>query len=131
VVFVGCDLGTMGTKAAVVDEEGRILGDHFEEVPLRSPASGHVEQDLGEIEASAYRAIRAALERSGRATDVRGIAFSGQMSGIGSIDDRFEPATHFDSWLDTRCEPQIVRMQEASDLVTGLSGCPPTYSHGP
>jgi xylulokinase len=62
---------------------------------------------------------------------VRGIAFSGQMSGIGSIDDRFEPATHFDSWLDTRCEPQIVRMQEASDLVTGLSGCPPTYSHGP
>jgi xylulokinase len=131
VVFVGCDLGTMGTKAAVVDEEGRILGDHFEEVPLRSPASGHVEQDLGEIEASAYRAIRAALERSERATDVHGIAFSGQMSGIGSIDDRFEPATHFDSWLDTRCEPQIVRMQEASDLVTGLSGCPPTYSHGP
>jgi xylulokinase len=130
-VFVGCDLGTMGTKAAVVDEEGTILGDHFEEVPLRSPAPGRVEQDLGEIEASAHRAIRAALERSGRAADVAGVAFSGQMSGIGSIDDRFEPATHFDSWLDTRCEPQIVRLQEASDLVTRLSGCPPTYSHGP
>jgi xylulokinase len=130
-VFVGCDLGTMGTKAAVVDEEGRILGDHFEEVQLHSPVPGHVEQDLREIEASAYRAIRAALERSGRAADVAGVAFSGQMSGIGSIDDRFEPATHFDSWLDTRCEPQIVRMQEASDLVTRLSGCPPTYSHGP
>jgi xylulokinase len=130
-VFVGCDLGTMGTKAAVVDEEGRILGDHFEEVPLRSPAPGKVEQDLGEIEASAHRAIRTALERSRRAADVAGVAFSGQMSGIGSIDDRFEPATHFDSWLDTRCEPQIVRMQEAADLVTRLSGCPPTYSHGP
>jgi xylulokinase len=130
-VFVGCDLGTMGTKAAVVDEDGRILGDHFEEVPLRSPAPGHVEQDLAEIEASAHRAIRAALGRSGRAADVGGIAFSGQMSGIGSIDDRYEPATHFDSWLDTRCEPQIVRMQEASDRVTRLSGCPPTYSHGP
>jgi xylulokinase len=130
-VFVGCDLGTMGTKAAVVDEEGTIVGDHFEEVPLRSPAPGRVEQDLGEIEASGHRAIRAALERSGRAADVAGVAFSGQMSGIGSIDDRFEPATHFDSWLDTRCEPQIVRMQEAADLVTRLAGCPPTYSHGP
>jgi xylulokinase len=130
-VFVGCDLGTMGTKAAVVDEEGRIAGDHFEEVRLRSPAPGRVEQDLSEIEASAHRAIRAALGRSGRAADVAGVAFSGQMSGIGSIDDRFEPATHFDSWLDTRCEPQIVQMQEAADLVTRLSGCPPTYSHGP
>ena len=130
-VFVGCDLGTMGTKAAVVDEEGRIVGDHFEEVQLRSPRPGQVEQDLAEIEASAHRAIAAAIERSGRAADAAGVAFSGQMSGIGSIDDRFEPAAHFDSWLDTRCEPQIVRMQEASDLVTRLSGCPPTYSHGP
>jgi xylulokinase len=130
-VFVGCDLGTMGTKAAVVDDDGEILGDHFEEVPLRSPAPGHVEQDLAEIEASAHRAVRAALERSGRARDVAGVAFSGQMSGIGSIDERFEPAAQFDSWLDTRCEPQIVRMQGASELVTRLSGCPPTYSHGP
>jgi xylulokinase len=130
-VFVGCDLGTMGTKAAVVDEDGRILGDHFEEVPLRSPVPGHVEQDLREIEASAHRTIRAALKQSGRTADVAGLAFSGQMSGIGSIDDRFEPATHFDSWLDTRCEPQIVRMQEATDRITQLSGCPPTYSHGP
>ena len=36
-VFVGCDLGTMGTKAAVVDSDGKLLGDAFEEVPLRSP----------------------------------------------------------------------------------------------
>jgi xylulokinase len=130
-VFVGCDLGTMGTKAAVVDDGGTIVGDHFEEVPLRSPAAGTVEQDLSEIEASAHRTIRAALVRSRRAAEVAGVAFSGQMSGIGSIDNRFEPATHFDSWLDTRCEPQIVRMQEAAEVVTRLSGCPPTYSHGP
>jgi xylulokinase len=130
-VFVGCDLGTMGTKAAVVDEGGRILGDAFEEVPLRSPAPGRVEQDLAEIELSAHRTIRRAVDRSGRAGDVAGIAFSGQMSGIGSIDERFEPATYFDSWLDTRCEPYIVQMREAADRVTEISGCPPTYSHGP
>jgi xylulokinase len=130
-VFVGCDLGTMGTKAAVVDEGGSVLGEGFEEIPLRSPAPGHVEQDLAEIEASAHRTIRAALERSGRASDVAAVAFSGQMSGIGSIDHHFEPATHFDSWLDTRCEPYIVRMQDAADRITELSGCPPTYSHGP
>jgi xylulokinase len=130
-LFVGCDLGTMGTKAAVVDEDGVIHGEAFEEVSLRSPGPGHVEQDLEEIEASAHRTIRAALERSGRTADVAGVAFSGQMSGIGSIDDGFQPATRFDSWLDTRCEPYILQMGEHADRVIELSGCPPTYSHGP
>jgi xylulokinase len=130
-VFVGCDLGTMGTKAAVVDEAGRIVGEAFEEVELRYPAPGRVEQDLAEIESSAHRTILQALQASGQAKDVACVAFSGQMSGIGGIDQRFRPATHFDSWLDTRCEPYIVRMGEHADRVTELSGCPPTYSHGP
>jgi xylulokinase len=130
-VFVGCDLGTMGTKAAAVDEDGQIVGEAFEEVALRSPRPGAVEQDLAEIEASAHRTVRAALADSHRAGDVAGVAFSGQMSGIGSIDERFRPATHFDSWLDTRCEPYIAAMGEHAARITELSGCPPTYSHGP
>jgi xylulokinase len=130
-VFVGCDLGTMGTKAAVVDEDGTILGEAFEEVSLRYPGPGRVEQDLEEIEASAERTIAAALDASGRKRDVAGVAFSSQMSGIGAIDSNFEPAMHFDSWLDTRCEPYIVEMAEDAQRVTRLSGCPPTYSHGP
>lgn len=130
-VFVGCDLGTMGTKAAVVDDEGRILGQAFEEVELRTPAPGRVEQDLEEIERSAQRTIAEALRASGRAADVAGIAFSGQMSGIGAVDARFRPAMHFDSWLDTRCAPYVAAMSEHTERVTALSGCPPTYSHGP
>ena len=130
-VFVGCDLGTMGTKAAVVDEEGHILGQAFEEVALRTPAPGRVEQDLEEIERSAQRTIAEALAGSGRAADVAGLAFSSQMSGIGAVDDDFRPAVHFDSWLDTRCAPYIAAMSEHADRVTELSGCPPTYSHGP
>lgn len=130
-VFVGCDLGTMGTKAAVVDVEGRILGDAYEEVALHSPRPGWMEQDLLDIEASAHRTIRAALSAAGHPKEVGGVAFSGQMSGIGAIDRDFAPATHFDSWLDTRCEPYIRVMAEHDTRVTELSGCPPTYSHGP
>lgn len=130
-VFVGCDLGTMGTKAAVVDDQGRILGQAFEEVELRTPSPGQVEQDLGEIERSAQRTIAEAVRASRRAADVAGLAFSGQMSGIGAVDARFRPAMHFDSWLDTRCAPYVAAMSEHADRVTALSGCPPTYSHGP
>jgi xylulokinase len=130
-VFVGCDLGTMGTKAAVVDLSGRILGEAFEEVAIRHPRPGWAEQDLTEIEASAHRTIARALRASGRAADVAGVAFSGQMSGIGTIDADFRPATYFDSWLDARCAPYIEEMSEHARRVVELSGCPPTYSHGP
>ena len=130
-VYVGCDLGTMGSKAAVVDGSGTVLGEAYEEVALHRPRGGWVEQDPLEIEASAHRVIRAAVAASGRAADVRGVAFSGQMSGIGTVGHAFEPATHYDSWLDTRCEPYINAMAPAADRVVELSGCPPTYSHGP
>lgn len=130
-VFVGCDLGTMGTKAALVDLDGQILGTAFEEIQLRAPRPGVVEQDLAEIEESAHRTIRRAFKAAGEPADIAGVAFSGQMSGIGTIDQGFEPATHFDSWLDSRCAPYIREMSAHAERVTRLSGCPPTYSHGP
>lgn len=130
-VFVGCDLGTMGTKVAVVDERGRMLGQAFEEVALRSPRPGWVEQELHEIETSAHRTLRSALEEADQPEHVGAVAFSGQMSGIGSIDADFEPVTRFDSWLDTRCEPYVETLSAHAERITALSGCPPTYSHGP
>ena len=130
-VFVGCDLGTMGTKALVADETGEVLGSAFEEVQLHYPRPGWVEQNWDEIETSAYRTVRKAIEESGRTSDIAGVAFSGQMSGIGAIDEHYGPVGHYDSWLDTRCEPHILEMNEHADRVTELSGCPPTYSHGP
>lgn len=130
-VFVGCDLGTTGSKAAVVDESGAILAEAYEEVPIHRPRPGQVEQDPLEIEASAHRVVAQAVHRSGRARDVAGVAFSGQMSGIGTIGDGFEPATPYDSWLDTRCAPYVALMGESADRVVELSGCPPTASHGP
>lgn len=121
----------MGTKAAVVDVGGRILAQAFEEVPVHAPRPGIVEQDLNEIERSAFRTIRAALQRAGQPSAVAGVAFSGQMSGIGTIDEEFRPATHFDSWLDSRCAPYIRAMGSKAARVTEVAGCPPTYSHGP
>jgi xylulokinase len=130
-LFVGCDLGTLGTKVAVVDSAGTIVASAFEEVALRYPKPGWVEQDFDDIEASAHRTIRAALAQTRRVDEVAGVAFSGQMAGVGAIDAGYRPATHYDSWLDTRCEPYIAEMSRHAERITELSGCPPTYSHGP
>lgn len=130
-VFIGCDMGTTVTKAAVIDLGGRIVAECAEETRLVTPRPGWVEQDLLDIEAVAHRTIAAAVAASGRRDDIAGVSLSSQMSGIGTIDDAFEPATPFDSWLDSRCADYVEAMGEHSRRVTELSGCPPTYSHGP
>ena len=103
-LFLGCDLGTLGTKVAVVDEDGALVASSFEEIQLHYPRPGWVEQDLLDIEASATRTIRAALQECGRPEDIVALAFSGQMAGIGGVGTDHTPVTHYDSWLDTRCE---------------------------
>ncbi len=54
------------------------------------------------------------------------------MAGVGLIDEDFNPVARFDSWLDMRCQPYIEWMdRDAGELVTRLTGCPPTCDHGP
>ncbi|QBI19927.1 xylulose kinase [Egibacter rhizosphaerae] len=129
-LFVGCDLGTTGTKAGVVSDRGEILSEASEEVELLHPRPGEVEQDFADIEASAHRTMRRALAEVD-SSEVAGVAFSGQMSGLGFVDADHAPATRYDSWLDQRCAPFIELMNRHARRVVELSGCPPTYSHGP
>jgi DNA-binding GntR family transcriptional regulator len=63
---------------------------------------------------------------------VAAIAFNSQMAGIGTVDEDYNPATRFDSWLDMRCQPNIEYVDtNHGDLVTRLTGCPPTCDYGP
>jgi len=127
----GVDLGTMGTKAALVDEEGRVLAEAYKEVGLRYPRPGWVEQDLEEIYASALEVIRTCLEQSGiNPSQVQALAFDGQMSGLGAVDPDGQPAIPFDSWLDTRCAPYIELLKAHEEEIIRSSGGPPSFSHG-
>jgi xylulokinase len=129
-VFVACDMGTTLIKAAVIDLNGHILATVSGISVLHNPRAGVVEQSLMEIEESAHKVIKAAIAASGRREDVAGVSFSSQMSGIGAIDEDFLPAAPFDSWLDSRCSGDIREMAEYAEVVTRISGGPPTYSHG-
>ncbi|MDH7485081.1 MAG: FGGY family carbohydrate kinase [Anaerolineae bacterium] len=130
--LIGVDLGTMGTKAAIFDAEGRLLASAYEESKLYYPQPGWVEQDPEDFYGSAVRTIRECLESSGiKPSDVAAIAFDGQMSGIGTVDEEWGTPTVYDSWLDTRCKPYIEQMRRCEEAIIRRSGGPPTYSHGP
>ncbi len=129
--LIGVDLGTMGTKTAIFDTAGNLVAEAYEESRLYYPKPGWVEQNPDEIYGSAVRTIRECVEKGGiDPSQVAGIAFDGQMAGIGAVDVEWGTPTVYDSWLDTRCRDYITQMKEHQQRIIALTGGPPTISHG-
>jgi xylulokinase len=131
--LIGVDLGTSGTKSALYKIDGTLVSEAFREVELIYPKPGIVEQENNDFYYSAAQTVQSCVRESGvDPKEIAGIAFDSQMAGVGSIDEKYEPATRFDSWLDMRCQPYIKWMaNEAGEKVTRITGCPPTCDHGP
>ncbi len=131
--LIGVDLGTSSTKAALYRTDGTLVAEASADVPLHYPAPGVVEQENDDFYRTAAETVSRCLRESGvDPRQVAAIAFGSQMAGIGSIDENYEPATRFDSWLDMRCRPYIAYLNEHhADLITRLTGCAPTCDHGP
>ena len=131
--IIGVDIGTQGTKTCVFDETGRRAASAFEASNLIMPSPGTVEQSPDELYGSVVRTIGQAIEAGNvPASSVAAIGMDGQMAGILGVDRDFNAVTPYDSWLDTRCEPQILEMKEAAgERVIALTGAPVSYAHGP
>jgi xylulokinase len=131
--LIGVDIGTSGTKTAVFDVSGRLITQASVESTLLYPEPGAVEQDQMDFYASAVSTIRECIDKANiDPRQVAAIGIDGQMAGIGAIDESWNPVTMYDSWLDTRCERYIRFMNETvGDQVLSLTGCAPSYNHGP
>ena len=128
---IGVDLGTSATKAALFDSSGLLLASASEQSKLSYPKPGWVEQDPEEFFTSTCNTIREVLRTSSiDAGEVKALSISGQMAGIIGIDNEWRAVTHYDSWLDTRCEEYVQRIRKNSeDRVLTLSGLPTDVAH--
>lgn len=131
--IISIDIGTQGTKAALFDEQIRLIDTAFEASNLISPEPGTIWQEPDEMYAATANVCRALLEKTGiKSGDVAAIGLDGQMAGIMGIDKDGEASTVYDSWLDMRCGPYMEQMNQiAGDRVVALSGGQVTYVHGP
>ena len=129
--LIGVDLGTSSTKSALYTLDGICISSASVNVPIYHPQPGVVEQENDDFYQTAAQTVRKCVQESGiDPQQVAAIAFDSQMAGVGSIDEDFNPATRFDSWLDMRCQPFIEQIERHhGDLVTQLTGCPPTCDH--
>jgi sugar (pentulose or hexulose) kinase len=114
-------VGTASVKAGVVSLSGELIGVESEPSNLISHGQGHMEQDPDEMLSSALRTIKRVLDRTMvTPSRILGMSFDGRMAGIMGIDKNFQPATPYDSWLDTRCAPYVEQMRELSGGIRPL-----------
>ena len=106
--LLGIDVGTGGTRALIIDENGRLLGAATaEHVAFASPQPGWSEQDPRDWWQAASQAIAGALARATLKADaITGIGFSGQMHGAVLLDDHDEVVRPALLWNDQRTAPQ-------------------------
>jgi xylulokinase len=85
--FVGIDVGTSGSRAVIMDGDGRILAAGSGEHTVQTPRPGYSEQDPPQWWQATIAAVRAAMAKSGVAAgEVAAIGFSGQMHGLVCLD---------------------------------------------
>lgn len=128
--YLGVDIGTTGVKAAIFDIDGRLQGQSFVPTKLHYPAPGQVEQKPEDILSETMTAVGQAVQSCPEA-DIAAMSFDGQMAGLMGIDEHWNPTTHYDSWLDTRCEKQIHLMNRHKARIIGGSGSAPGFFYGP
>jgi xylulokinase len=106
--LLGIDVGTGGTRAVLIDKEGRILASAtVEHVPFASPRTGWAEQDARDWWRAASAAVRAVLSSAGgRPEEVGAVGLSGQMHGAVLLDERDEVVRPAIIWCDQRTEAQ-------------------------
>ena len=106
--FLGIDVGTGGTRAVLIDAEGRVTasatGAH---APFSSPETGWAEQDPRDWWQAATMAIRDVLSKSQiKPEEIKAVGFSGQMHGAVLLDDRGQVLRQALIWCDQRTGAQ-------------------------
>ncbi len=131
--LLGLDIGTQGTKGLLVSEQGEQLSTAFRPSQLHRPGPGMVEEDPEQQLTAACEVIEECLgESNADPASVAAVGVAGQMAGVIGIGRDGRHVTPYDSWLDTRCGPYIVRMdEEAGEAIVRSAGCPPSFNHGP
>lgn len=107
---LGIDVGTGGTRALIIDGDGRIISSATgEHEAFASPRIGWAEQDPQDWWCACGKAVRQALDGAGFDGDaISCVGFSGQMHGAVMLDAKDAVVRPALIWCDVRTEKQCL-----------------------
>jgi len=102
--LMGIDVGTTGTKAMVLNKDGKIFGKGYGEYPCNYPHPNWVEQDVDLLVKETFKACKQAITASGLdPKDIEAVGFSTQRATFTLVDDNNEAIENiFYGWQDNR-----------------------------
>ena len=98
-MYLGVDVGTSVTKAAIFDERGELKAVETRPTHLDSPADGWFEQDPEAVLGSVAAVVRAVGSRTGPPATV---GLPGQGDGVWLVDESGHAVRPAISWMDGR-----------------------------
>ncbi|MEC1233055.1 FGGY family carbohydrate kinase, partial [Bacillus paralicheniformis] len=104
---IGIDLGTSAVKIILVNQRGELCGEVSKPFSIIQPHSGYSEQDPAEWADKTKEAIKElVMHFPGKASQIKGISFSGQMHGLVLLNGKGEVLRNAILWNDTRTTEQ-------------------------
>lgn len=101
--LLGIDVGTSGTKALLIDENGTVVAQATSEYPLYTPKPLWAEQEPADWWRATCASIREVLSKAGvQGGEVRGVGLSGQMHGSVFLDEDNQVIRPAILWCDQR-----------------------------
>jgi xylulokinase len=127
-MWLGIDIGTGGTRALVVDAQGRVLAgctSAHEEIQMARPLWAEQRpENWWDATVDAVRGVLAQAGVSGK--EISGIGLSGQMHGLVILDDANSVIRPSLIWCDQRSQAQVdaVHAKVGRDKVLGYIANP-------
>jgi xylulokinase len=110
-MYLGIDCGTQGTKALIIDGNGKALGRGYAPHRLIERESGAREQEPAWWVEALKTSVGQALEQSGGAT-IEAIGVSGQQHGLVILDEDHNVIRPAKLWNDTETAPENQQLVE-------------------
>src|SRR5258706_13106025 len=106
--YLGVDIGTTGTRAVLIDKEGKVIGGQSaDHEPISTPQPQWAEQNPENWWAAARRAVTGILRGAGiKGGAIQGVGLSGQMHGLGVLDKENQGLRPSIIWGDQRCQAE-------------------------
>ncbi len=125
-LFIGLDIGTTGTRAALFDIDGQMICAAAEEYALLQPRPGWAEQEPERVYQAVCRVVRQCVLKSGASSgSIAGMGLGSVFHSIIALDGKGEPISNALIWADNRSLRQAGFLKAADDgmQIYSRTGC--------
>lgn len=126
--LIGVDIGTQGTKAVLIDQDGQVLSHSYSGYDVETPKQSWAQQWPDVWEKATYTTIKNVIKKSGiEPKQIKGVGISSLYGGSGiPVNKEMEAIGPCLIWMDRRAKKEVEWVQQNINLdelfeVTGNS----------